>query len=130
LIQACTTSRPPAGPAYRILTTLHRFARDAAVASRYSPEREVEMNRARFTSLTVLLLAAALAAQEFDFETVRSDFFAGAVGDAAALQRAMTVRSGRCRIIRRMHRLCRFTDSGRRAAAGAGRHQQSARAYH
>jgi hypothetical protein len=30
-----------------------------------------------------------MAAQGFDFETVRGDFFAGAAGDAAALQRAM-----------------------------------------
>jgi hypothetical protein len=43
----------------------------------------------RLTGAIVILAAAAMAAQGFDFETVRGDFFAGAAGDAAALQRAM-----------------------------------------
>lgn len=45
----------------------------------------------RLTGAGIILATAVLAAQDFDFETIRSDFFAGAAGDAAALKRAIAV---------------------------------------
>ena len=46
----------------------------------------------RFSKLTIVLTvlaAAVIGARGFDFEAVRGDLFAGAAGDAAALQRAI-----------------------------------------
>ncbi len=49
------------------------------------------MRFAKLATMTMLVAAAvtAIGAQGFDFETVRGDFFAGAAGDTAALQRAI-----------------------------------------
>jgi tetratricopeptide (TPR) repeat protein len=47
------------------------------------------MRFAKLTCVMMVLGAVAIGAQGFDFETVRSDFFAGAAGDEVALQRAM-----------------------------------------
>jgi hypothetical protein len=47
------------------------------------------MQLTRLASVMLVLTAVAASAQGFDFEAVRNDFFAGATGDAAALERAM-----------------------------------------
>lgn len=52
------------------------------------------MRFARLTGVMIVLGVVAISAQGFDFETVRADFFAGAAGDGAALQRAMAAAEG------------------------------------
>jgi tetratricopeptide (TPR) repeat protein len=47
------------------------------------------MRFSRLTTVLIVLAAAVIGAQGFDFEAVRGDLFAGAAGDAAALQRAV-----------------------------------------
>jgi tetratricopeptide (TPR) repeat protein len=47
------------------------------------------MRFARLASVLMVLGSVAVGAQEFDFERIRNDFFAGAAGNAAALRRAI-----------------------------------------